>query len=71
VIVDVGTGFFVEKSVKEAGEFYEGKVKEVGENIKEVEGLVQNKSENLRSIEEVMRVKILEQNGQTGEGPSE
>jgi len=33
--------------------------------------LVQNKSENLRSIEEVMRVKILEQNGQTGEGPSE
>jgi prefoldin alpha subunit len=64
VIVDIGTGFFVEKSGKEAEVFYEGKVKDVGENIKEVEGLVSGKSDNLRVVEEVLRGRILEAEAQ-------
>lgn len=66
VIVDIGTGFFVEKSVKEAEVFYEGKVKELAGNIKEVEGLVNGKGDNLRMVEEVLRARILEGEGGGG-----
>jgi prefoldin alpha subunit len=66
VIVDVGTGFFVEKTVAEAEVFYEGKVKELGANIKEVEGLVNGKGDNLRMVEEVLRERILQSEGEGG-----
>lgn len=66
VIVDIGTGFFVEKSVGEAEVFYEGKVRELGGNIKEVEGLVSGKGDNLRMVEEVLRARILEGEGEGG-----
>jgi len=52
VIVDVGTGFFIEKSVKEARVFYEGKVKELQISLGELEKIVQGKSENLRVVED-------------------
>ncbi|KAK5628189.1 hypothetical protein RRF57_003904 [Xylaria bambusicola] len=72
VIVDVGTGFYVEKvrwisstssllhdlmynysqSIKSAAEFYENKMTEVGVNIKELEGIVQSKTNNIRVIEQ-------------------
>ncbi|RDI78974.1 G2/mitotic-specific [Venturia inaequalis] len=68
VIVDIGTGFFVEKSVREAEVFYEGKVRELAGNIKEVEGLVSGKGDNLRMVEEVLRGRILE--GEAGGGES-
>lgn len=64
--MDIGTGFFVEKTVKEAEVFYEGKVKELGVNIKEVEGLVNGKGDNLRMVEEVLRSRILEGDGEGG-----
>lgn len=50
--MDVGTGFYVEKSVKDAGVFYEGKVKELGVSLGELEKIVQAKSENLRAVED-------------------
>ncbi|KAK1827206.1 Prefoldin [Podospora conica] len=59
VIVDVGTGFFVEKDTKAASEFYEAKVGELGANIKELEAIVQNKTNSLRVVEEVLRQKVL------------
>lgn len=52
VIVDVGTGFYVEKEVKSAAQFYESKVGEIGGSIKELEAIVQSKSNNLRAVEE-------------------
>ncbi|KAF2428631.1 Prefoldin alpha subunit [Tothia fuscella] len=70
VVVDVGTGFYVEKSVKEATTFYEGKVKELQVSLGELEKIVQGKSDNLRVVEDVMRQKIMEQNNQTGAGAS-
>ncbi|KAK3693901.1 putative prefoldin subunit 5 [Podospora appendiculata] len=63
VIVDVGTGFYVEKDTKSAGQFYEAKVKELGDNIQELELIVQNKSNSLRVVEEVLRQKVLAQGG--------
>lgn len=56
----------MEKSVKEAEVFYEGKVKELAGNIKEVEGLVNGKGDNLRMVEEVLRARILEGEGGGG-----
>ncbi|KAI9819959.1 MAG: subunit of tubulin prefoldin [Pycnora praestabilis] len=59
VIVDVGTGFYVEKSAVDASEFYNGKVDELGRNLKDLESIVQGKSNNLRVVEDVLRQKVL------------
>ncbi|KAI1133508.1 prefoldin [Nemania abortiva] len=59
VLVDVGTGFYVEKDIKSAAEFYENKMAEVGGNLKELEGIVQGKTNNVRVIEQVLRQKMV------------
>ncbi|ODH48327.1 prefoldin, alpha subunit [Paracoccidioides brasiliensis] len=59
VIVDVGTGFYVEKTMPKAIAFYNAKVEELGTNLRELEKVVQLKSMNLRTIEEVLRQKLL------------
>ncbi|KAK7739951.1 subunit of tubulin prefoldin [Cytospora paraplurivora] len=61
VLVDIGTGFYVEKDVSSASEFYEGKIKDLSGNITELEAIVQNKSNTLRAVEEVLKQKILAQ----------
>jgi len=52
VLVDVGTGFYVEKGRDEAKVFYEGKVEELGGSLGELEKIVGGKGENLRVVEE-------------------
>ncbi|KAH7130641.1 Prefoldin subunit-domain-containing protein [Dendryphion nanum] len=59
VLVDVGTGFFVEKSTSDARDFYERKVKDLGSSLKDLEIVVQGKANNVRMVEEVIRVKVL------------
>jgi prefoldin alpha subunit len=66
VLVDVGTGFYVEKTTDDALTFYNGKVDELAGNIKELENVVNGKANNLRMIEEVLRQKMLVQ--QQGQG---
>jgi prefoldin alpha subunit len=66
VLVDVGTGFYVEKTTDDAITFYTGKVEELAGNIKELENVVNGKANNLRMIEEVLRQKMLVQ--QQGQG---
>lgn len=68
VLVDVGTGYFVEKEVKSAGEFYERKVKDLGDSLRDLEGVIQGKAQNVRVVEEVMRVKVLNQQESEGKG---
>lgn len=64
--MDVGTGYFVEKSCKDATKFYEGKVADLGKNLADIEKVVGVKSGDLRVIEDVLRQKVLaEQQGQT------
>ncbi|KAK4245276.1 Prefoldin [Corynascus novoguineensis] len=70
VLVDVGTGFFVEKDTKSAAEFYEAKVKELAGNIQGLEGIVQAKTNNLRVVEEVLRQKVLAQSGSGAAAPA-
>lgn len=68
VLVDVGTGFFVEKSTSDAQKFYDGKIEELGKNIKDLENIVNSKANNLRVVEEVLRQKMLAGQGQAGAG---
>lgn len=62
VLVDVGTGYYVEKTCDDAKKFYEAKTEELGKNIKDLETIVNQKGQNLRLIEEVMRQKVLASN---------
>ncbi|KAJ9633721.1 uncharacterized protein PV06_07485 [Exophiala oligosperma] len=67
VLVDVGTGFFVEKSPEDGISFYKGKVDDLTKNLAEIEKAVGGKNENLRVIEDVLRQKMLaEQAGGSG-----
>ncbi|KAK4938939.1 subunit of tubulin prefoldin [Elasticomyces elasticus] len=59
VLVDVGTGFYVEKSPEDGIKFYKGKVDDLTKNLSEIEKVVGGKNENLRVIEEVLRQKML------------
>lgn len=72
VIVDVGTGFYLEKvrcswglgelsgliltswgqDTKSAADFYDDKVKQLASNITDLEAIVQQKTNNLRVVEE-------------------
>ncbi|POR35376.1 Uncharacterized protein TPAR_04430 [Tolypocladium paradoxum] len=63
VLVDVGTGFLVEKKLKSAERFYEGKVSELSNNLKELEVIVQRKQANVRAVEEVLRLKLMAAQG--------
>lgn len=51
VLVDVGTGFYVEKSLKDATKFYNGKVEELGANLKDLEQIMQGKVNTVRVVE--------------------
>ncbi|KAJ1333835.1 prefoldin alpha subunit [Microdochium nivale] len=58
VLVDVGTGFYIEKSIESAAQFYQSKVTQVGGSLKELEAIVQGKTNNVRLIEDVLRQKM-------------
>lgn len=64
----MGTGFYVEKTTKDAETFYNAKVEELGKNIKDLETIVNGKANNLRMVEEVLRQKMIaeQQPGQAG-----
>ncbi|KAI1094760.1 Prefoldin alpha subunit [Rostrohypoxylon terebratum] len=59
VVVDIGTGFYIEKEVTSAADFYENKVGEVGASIRDLEAIVQAKTNNVRVVEEVLRQKMV------------
>ncbi|KAG5998059.1 hypothetical protein E4U52_001894 [Claviceps spartinae] len=59
VLVDVGTGFLIEKKLKAARDFYEDKSNGLASNLKELEAIVQRKQANVRAVEEVLRHKIM------------
>ncbi|KAH6703359.1 prefoldin [Verticillium dahliae] len=63
VVVDVGTGFYVEKvyiTESSAAElFYNAKLKQLAQNIQDLEVIVQRKTANVRSVEDVLRQKVM------------
>ncbi|KIW82257.1 hypothetical protein Z517_05284 [Fonsecaea pedrosoi CBS 271.37] len=61
VMVDVGTGFFVEKTPADATKFYQGKVEELTKNLQDIEKVVGGKTESLRVVEDALRRKMVEE----------
>ncbi|KZL68962.1 alpha subunit [Colletotrichum incanum] len=57
VIVDIGTGFY---DIESAERFYEAKVQQLLNNIQDLEIIVQRKTSNVRSVEDVLRQKVLQ-----------
>lgn len=69
VLVDVGTGYYIEKNIPDAKVFYEKKVKELDGNLSDIERVVGQKSGDLRSVEDVLRMRVLaEQEAGQGQG---
>lgn len=67
VIVDVGTGFYVEKNKSEAKEFYDDKVKKLEASLIDLEKVIQGKGQSLGVIEDAIRQKVMQQQ-QQGDG---
>ncbi|KAI9655074.1 MAG: subunit of tubulin prefoldin [Trizodia sp. TS-e1964] len=68
VIVDIGTGFYAEKTTKDATDFYNIKVEELAGNLRDLETVVQGKSTSLRAVEDVLRQKVVESNRTSAAG---
>lgn len=58
VIVDVGTGFFVEKGVTDAKDFYDRKIASLDSNLKDLEKVINGKGQNLAVIEDGMMTSL-------------
>ncbi|KAJ1735280.1 subunit of tubulin prefoldin [Coemansia sp. Benny D160-2] len=58
VVVDVGTGYYVEKSAKDASGYYDGKIDYVQENAKKIQETVEQKQASYRGLLEIMQFKL-------------
>ncbi|KAK2021498.1 prefoldin [Colletotrichum zoysiae] len=59
VIVDIGTGFYVEKDNESAERFYEAKVQQLLNSVQDLEIIIQRKTLNMQSVEDILRQKVL------------
>ncbi|KAK3176428.1 hypothetical protein OEA41_007751 [Lepraria neglecta] len=66
VLVDIGTGFYVEKTPPAARDFYSRKVEELGRNLQDLEKIVQGKQGNLNVVEDVLRQKVIAESSKGG-----
>ncbi|ODQ68264.1 Prefoldin alpha subunit [Nadsonia fulvescens var. elongata DSM 6958] len=57
-MVDVGTGYYVEKDSKSTILFFTNKVNTLKKNLIDLETVVQGKSQNLRAVEEILQEKM-------------
>jgi prefoldin alpha subunit len=58
VLIDVGTGYFVDKDRASAQSFYEGKVKALDASLRDLEGILQQKLSSSQSVDSVLRRKL-------------
>jgi len=63
VLVDVGTGYFIEKSVDEARAFLDRKMALIESQAQNVQSAAQYKRNNLQQTVEVMNRKVMEIRG--------
>lgn len=56
VIVDVGTGYYVEKSADAAKKMYTEKIDFVTKNLDQLQETIQKKQDNVRVVGDVMRM---------------
>ncbi|KAJ1761934.1 subunit of tubulin prefoldin [Coemansia sp. RSA 2523] len=61
VVVDVGTGYYVEKSTEDAAKYYDGKIEYVQSNAQKIQETVEQKQTSYRGLLDVMQYKITQQ----------
>ncbi|KAI9320116.1 prefoldin, alpha subunit [Dichotomocladium elegans] len=66
VIVDIGTGYFVEKTLDGATKFYKEKEVYVKKNLEKLQETINGKQSSLRAIVNVMQDKIQQQQQEAG-----
>ncbi|KAG2228202.1 hypothetical protein INT45_010994 [Circinella minor] len=64
VIVDIGTGYYVEKTLEGAQKFYQGKEEYVKQNLEKLQETINGKQSSLRAIVNVMQDKFQQQQQQ-------
>ncbi|KAI9503238.1 subunit of tubulin prefoldin [Coemansia sp. RSA 1358] len=64
VVVDVGTGYYVEKSTDDASAYYESKIDYVQENSKKIQETAEQKQASYRGLLEIMQYKLTQQQQQ-------
>lgn len=57
-IVDIGTGYYVEKDRESAKEYFKGRVDFVGDQLEKIEYIGYEKSQIRDAIMEVMQIKV-------------
>lgn len=60
-VVDVGTGYYVEKSSKEAAKYFDSRIEHVQGNSKKIQETVEQKQASYRGLLEVMQYKMSQQ----------
>ncbi|KAK4683652.1 prefoldin alpha subunit, partial [Tremellales sp. Uapishka_1] len=64
VVVDVGTGYYVKKTKKEALEHYTTKTAFVQGNLDQLQATIERKQENAQSVVQVLQMKMQAQQGE-------
>lgn len=57
-LVDIGTGYFVEKNSENGQAFFKSKTTKLDQNLTDLEKIVTEKSQNLRVVQEVLKSKL-------------
>lgn len=70
VLVDVGTGYYIEKSLKQASAFLDRKMALIEQQAANVQSAAQFKHKNLSQTVEVMNRKLMEAHGAMAAGSS-
>jgi len=68
VLVDVGTGYYIEKSLSDAGKFIERKMALIESQATNVQSAAQFKQRNLSQTIDVMNRKVMEMRGEMAGG---
>ncbi|KAJ9105799.1 hypothetical protein QFC19_003366 [Naganishia cerealis] len=58
VVIDIGTGYYVKKTRKEAIEYYTEKVTYVQKNLEKLQETIERKQDNLQSCVSVMQMNL-------------
>ncbi|KAJ3043799.1 subunit of tubulin prefoldin [Rhizophlyctis rosea] len=58
VIVDVGTGYYVGKSIPDAKDYYKGKVEYIQKNLNKLQATITEERKKLSSISELIALRV-------------
>ncbi|CCH45377.1 Prefoldin subunit 5 [Wickerhamomyces ciferrii] len=64
-LVDVGTGYYVEKNAKDATAFYEAKIKKLMEDYQQLTKIINEKQLTIQRIDQILRQKVQQRENQS------